>query len=117
MHAQPQCFLCESLADTRDHIPPRGFFPVVPDNIVTVPACLQCNQSYSKDEEYFRTVVAAQCYATSPVARQVWSGTIVRSLWRRGFEGLRRRPEPGYDRESVSPANDAVDVDLLFSDL
>jgi hypothetical protein len=87
----PECYLCDAKADTREHVPARGFFDLLPANVITVPACKSCNSSFAKDEEYFRTVVVAQCFATSPAARRVWSGPIIRSLWRRGYKGLRER--------------------------
>jgi hypothetical protein len=87
----PECFLCNAEGDTREHVPSKAFFDNVPENIITVPACTNCNGSFAKDEEYFRTVVVAQCYGTSPEARRVWAGPIIRSLWRRGYEGLRKR--------------------------
>jgi len=36
-------------------------------------------------------MVAAECYERSPSARELWQGQIIRALWRRGFEGLRKR--------------------------
>jgi hypothetical protein len=85
------CYLCDTEANTREHVPSRGFFDAVPGNIITIPACTNCNASFARDEEYFRTVVAAQCFAVSTVARKVWKGQVIRSLWRAGFEGLRKR--------------------------
>lgn len=58
--AKKQCYLCGALATTKDHIPPRGMFPKPrPSNLATVPACKNCNQQASKDDEYFRLIVAA----------------------------------------------------------
>jgi hypothetical protein len=55
-----ECYLCGAPADTQDHIPPLGLFPTPrPDNLLTVPACLACNQNRSLDDEYFRVTVAA----------------------------------------------------------
>lgn len=87
----PTCYLCNAEADTREHVPARAFFDEIPQNIITVPACKPCNASFAKDEEYFRTVVAAQAFGISEAARRVWTGPIVRSLYRVGFEGLRKR--------------------------
>ena len=86
-----ECYLCNAEANTREHVPSRGFFDTVPGNIITIPACANCNASFAKDEEYFRTVVAAQCFAVCPAARKLWKGQVVRSLWRVGYEGLRKR--------------------------
>lgn len=86
----PECYLCGSEPTTADHLPPRGLFDVLPQNMITVPACKKCNASFAKDEEYFRTVAAALSYANSDSARRVWEGAIKRSFGRRP-EGLRRR--------------------------
>jgi hypothetical protein len=87
----PECYLCNAEGNTREHVPSRAFFDAVPGNIITVPACKNCNSSFAKDEEYFRTIVAAQCYGSSEAAKRVWQGAIIRSLWRKGYEGLRKR--------------------------
>ncbi len=52
------CTYCNQLATTRDHIPPKLLFSRPrPSNLATVPACLQCNQSFSADDEYARMVL------------------------------------------------------------
>jgi hypothetical protein len=86
----PNCYLCGSLASTLDHVPPQGFFSVVPVNIIRLPACEECNLSASLDEEYMRTTLTAQGYATSSVAREVWEGAVKRSFQRRP-KGLKAR--------------------------
>src|SRR5258708_17756847 len=86
----PLCYLCGLDATTRDHIPARGFFSIVPDNIITVPACATCNAGASTDEEYMRTTTAGLAYAHSPAARAVWEDAVKRSFARRPA-GLRRR--------------------------
>jgi hypothetical protein len=87
----PECYLCNAEGKTREHVPSKGFFHTIPGNIITVPACTNCNNSFAKDEEYFRTVVVAQCSSTSLAARRVWAGPILKSIWRRNYEGLRKR--------------------------
>lgn len=86
-----QCYLCEAEATTRDHIPPRSYFEKVPVNIITVPACEKCNASLRKDEEYYRAALTMECYERSDVARRMWDGRVVPSLWRKGFDGFRKR--------------------------
>ena len=56
------CIFCQCrCADTKDHVPPRLIFPDPrPDNLITVPACEQCNRSFSKDDEYFRIYLSAR---------------------------------------------------------
>jgi hypothetical protein len=56
-----KCYLCGATGNiTRDHIPPKGFFvPPLPDNLITVPCCDHCNQSYKKDDEAVRVFMSA----------------------------------------------------------
>src|SRR5258706_7560399 len=56
-----RCYLCGSLENlTRDHVPPRGFFPPpLPSNLITVPCCNSCNHGYSLDDEATRLWLSA----------------------------------------------------------
>ncbi len=51
-----RCYLCNKPNPmTRDHVPPKGFFPVPgPTNLITLPCCESCNNSYSLDDEAMR---------------------------------------------------------------
>lgn len=49
------CLYCGGVADSEDHIPPKGLWKGNrPNNLITVPACRQCNQAASGDDEFFR---------------------------------------------------------------
>lgn len=55
---------CGAQEETRDHIPPKGIFAGLlgvgfTENLITVPSCKACNNSESKDDEYFRQVMVA----------------------------------------------------------
>ncbi len=55
------CFMCDEIATTGDHIPPKGLFPTSLRNeckFLIVPACKKHNNESKLDDEYFRTVVA-----------------------------------------------------------
>src|SRR5262245_40510953 len=53
------CVICgEREATTRDHVPPKGIFPKPRPQLVTVPACAQCNSGSSLHDESFRTYLA-----------------------------------------------------------
>ena len=46
-------------ATSRDHVPPENLFAAPrPSNLIAVPACAACHGDTSKDDEYFRTVMA-----------------------------------------------------------
>jgi len=79
-----KCFLCGSTENlTRDHIPPENLFkPPLPTNLITVPSCLECNGSYSLDEEYFRACVATQGY-WHPIGEWIWENKVIGSTFHR----------------------------------
>jgi hypothetical protein len=53
--SQEQCAYCGQPATTRDHVPPKGLFtPPLPKNLITVPACGDCNHGASDDDLIFR---------------------------------------------------------------
>src|SRR5689334_3078766 len=57
------CYMCDSVATSREHAPPRCFFPILKQgvdlrkNLITVPSCDNHNSQKSKDDEYLRTVI------------------------------------------------------------
>ncbi len=58
------CFMCNRPATTKEHIPPKCFFPNFKDlkkdhrrNLITVKACREHNLSTSKDDEYLFVVI------------------------------------------------------------
>lgn len=55
------CALCgaNDVIGGYDHLPPRAIFiKPRPQNLITVPACLNCNNGSSKDDEIFKTFLA-----------------------------------------------------------
>lgn len=58
---------------TRDHVPPKNLFPKPrPSDLVTVPACSECNNGSSVEDEDFRTYLALQIGKQSDVADKLW---------------------------------------------
>jgi hypothetical protein len=49
------CIYCQANPkETNDHVPPKGLFREPrPSNLITVPACLSCNNGFSGDDDYF----------------------------------------------------------------
>jgi hypothetical protein len=53
-----RCYMCAAEATTREHAPPRSFFPSgLRDGLVTVPSCTKHNNDNSADVEYVRNVI------------------------------------------------------------
>lgn len=59
------CVYCHSPKDlTRDHIPPKSFFPAPrPTDLITVPCCSECNGESTENDEYLRNylIFSTQC--------------------------------------------------------
>lgn len=60
------CIYCGKPASTREHIPSKAFLvEPYPEDLATLPACFECNNGFSKDEEYvscFLDVLKASVY-------------------------------------------------------
>ena len=53
-----KCYMCAADATTREHVPPRSFFPKgLRENLATVPSCLIHNHDQSLDIEYARNII------------------------------------------------------------
>jgi hypothetical protein len=77
------CYLCGSTKDmTRDHIPPEGFFPPdAKENLITVPCCFRCNNSFTLDDEATRLWLAS-CRPASDQAKWIWENKVLDTLAR-----------------------------------
>jgi hypothetical protein len=79
------CIYCGNIATTKDHVPPRSFFPKpFLSNLITVPSCFECNNRFSNDEEYLRTVLASalQDRDSEELVTQIWEQKVERALKR-----------------------------------
>lgn len=84
--AKEPCAYCGAQpAATRDHVLPLCLFTSpVPLKMLTVPACWQCNERKSKNDEYLRDLLAFDIACCEhPVAQELMKGKITRSM-RRG---------------------------------
>ena len=77
------CIYCGKPTTSKDHVPPKCFFPKpVPKNLITVPACFDCNESFSADENYTRIILASAKISDQPgsSAEKIWNQKVQRSL-------------------------------------
>lgn len=94
------CYLCGLLgADTTEHVLPRCLYPnqkKLPDNVLTLPAHLECNRQTAKDEEAFRDFISPS----------LASHEVGHSLWDRTWRGIHRpaaaRYQATYYRSIIS---------------
>ena len=87
--SRERCIYCGSDKDlTDDHVPPK--LPLMrsyPENLITVPACLTCNRSFQKDDEYTRTL-SLDVRASKNSTVQANLPAVLRSLQRPGARGF-----------------------------
>jgi hypothetical protein len=79
-----QCIYCGASENlTFDHVPPKLLLAApYPPNLITVPACYGCNQSFQKDDEYTRTIAGLDLRASRNPDAQAKLPSILRSLQR-----------------------------------
>lgn len=79
------CYLCRSTLDlTHDHLPPKNLFTESPRiNLITVPCCKNCNESFSKLDERFRAFVSMAVNVSETgktvLRKKVFAGTLKKS--------------------------------------
>lgn len=77
---------------TRDHVPPLTLLaPPYPNDLVTVPACFDCNRGFQKDDDYTRNAVALDLRAQGNSTAMSKLPAVFRSL---------QRPEAAKFREA-----------------
>lgn len=56
----PMCYMCNNEQTSREHTPPRSFFPRgYRNNLITVASCNVHNEQTSLDDEYARNIITA----------------------------------------------------------
>jgi hypothetical protein len=102
---KPDCIYCGSPnAETRDHIPPRGFFPDrCPSdvNLVTVPCCEVCRVKDQSNDEFIRNLFVS----FKPVEKHP---LVVSDLSRRRDRSIFRVPSQGAKLEEILRKVDVV---------
>jgi len=93
------CIYCQSNpGETDDHVPPKSLFPKPrPSNLITVPACDQCNKSFKNDDEYFLNIALEWAASESSDGRQIADNrlrSMKRKESRRFWQSLVAKTEP-----------------------
>ncbi len=92
MSSKKLCYLCGTkVADTKDHLFPSGLFNrPLPNNLPQrLPACGECNNALSSDEEQFRVFLASGMAFETKAGFRVWTERI-----RPDLKGARPRLKP-----------------------
>ncbi len=79
------CVICGIRpAETVDHVPPKGFFKGVENaQLRTVPACRDCNNGASSDDEDVRFFISAQIGKQNPASKQLWEAGAHKTILRK----------------------------------
>jgi hypothetical protein len=71
MAKRQTCYMCERVATSKEHVPPKCIFPELKDlpvgfdfrkNLISVPSCDLHNSAKSSDDEFFLFIVSMQYY-------------------------------------------------------
>jgi hypothetical protein len=108
MNSKPPdiCVLCAiEVATTREHTPAELFFGrPLPDNLITVPSCVPCNQGSQRDDEYLRAFMMLLRDCTPSSAIEGVRARTIRQLNRQDHPGLRisfeKKSELRWDRDA-----------------
>lgn len=74
------CCYCGQVAESRDHIPSKNLLEKpYPKNLLTIPSCTKCNQSFSLDEEYFLNVLVEISTNPNLLAKKEDGGSIYKA--------------------------------------
>jgi len=78
------CVLCGVRpATTHDHVPPKGLFKGLGSALVTVPACFECNNGSSSDDEDIRAFISMQIGKQTPGSAHLWDEGAHKSIRRK----------------------------------
>lgn len=81
---RPLCVLCGvRLATTRDHVPPKGLFKGLDAQLITVPACSECNNGSSAEDEDLRFFISAQIGKQTEGSAKLWDAGAHKSVKRK----------------------------------
>lgn len=80
MAMKNNCHFCGKLATSKDHIPSKNLLEKpYPKNLLTIQACVKCNQSFSLDEEYFLNVLVEISNNPNLLAKKEIGGSIYKA--------------------------------------
>jgi len=91
---------------TPDHIPPKGIFARPrPSNLITVPACKDCNAGASEDDEYFKMCLGLNDQARGHPDIKSQTDSIFRALYRPEARGISTKlVRETFRVDSISPS-------------
>src|SRR5690606_38612967 len=93
---QEQCYMCDEVATSVEHVPPKCLFPEIKDsgvdlrvNLITVPSCEEHNCKKSHDDEFLMVSIAGML-GNNSIGYQHYNGKIQRALRRTSYKLLEK---------------------------
>jgi hypothetical protein len=112
---RPHCYICGATQNlTKDHIPPKGFFP--PDdceNLITAPLCCNCHSPFANMDEQMRVWISAGAAAASEKAKWIWKNKVVNSTFKRSPKLRKFIAEKHFRKMSVETISGPVVADVM----
>jgi hypothetical protein len=113
--SRPHCYICGATQNlTKDHIPPKGFFP--PDtreNLITAPLCCSCHSPFTNMDEQMRVWISAGAAATSENAKWIWKNKVVNKTFKRSPTLRKYIAEKHFRKMSVETPSGPVVADVM----
>jgi hypothetical protein len=112
---RPHCYICgETQNLTKDHIPPKGFFPQdTRKDLITAPLCRDCHSPFTNMDEQMRVWISAGAYATSENAKWIWKNKVVKETFKRSSKLRKYIVEKHFRKMSVETLTGPVLADIM----
>lgn len=108
------CYRCRQPGTERAHVFGRQLFPKPrPHNLITVPACSQCNRGVAEDERYFAAFV---CDYWHQAGRRLWDTQVKPRIQHPKSRGLRGRLAASVNPLLVPTGDDRGLGNLMYAD-
>lgn len=80
-HRKKGCVYCGIRdGNTKDHVPPKSFFPQNQRDAITVPCCDVCQQQFRKDEDFFHKYLFMGPAGVTSTGKQIREESINRAI-------------------------------------
>ncbi len=117
---KPTCYMCNKTATSREHFPPKSFFPKsgrVRSKLRTVPSCDEHNGKKSSDDQYLLAHICIHAASGENLAKTIFWRSIAPHLSSKRFKtDLVNGAQPLPDR-TVAYKVDVARIDSFFDHL
>jgi len=121
MHDKRTCYMCDNIETSKEHVPPKCFFPEKQGmriNLFTVPACDLHNTMKSTDDEFFRTIILSNKGLNS-IGKELFLGKTLRAVKRKphAYGEFIKPIEKQFHSDEVAVRFDRVRLDKCIEQM